>query len=74
MHEFVEDIMGILLDGSENQTALSTALKGTVSMLIDIRKAARDNKDFAASDRIRDELLALGVQLKDGKDGTEFSL
>ena len=74
MHEFVEDIMGILLDGSENQTALSTALEGTVSMLIDIRKAARDNKDFAASDRIRDELLALGVQLKDGKDGTEFSL
>tara|TARA_B110000971_G_scaffold50382_1_gene50725 strand:- start:393 stop:1727 length:1335 start_codon:yes stop_codon:yes gene_type:complete len=74
MHEFVEDIMGILLDGSENQTALSTALKGTVSMLIDIRKAARDNKDFAASDRIRDELLALGVQLKDGKDGTGFSL
>ena len=74
MHEFVEDIMGILLDGSENQTALSTALEGTVSMLIDIRKAARDNKDFAASDRIRDELLALGVQLKDGKDGTGFSL
>ena len=74
MHEFVEDIMGILLDGSENQTALSTALEGTVSMLIDIRKAARDNKDFATSDRIRDELLALGVQLNDGKDGTEFSL
>ena len=74
MHEFVEDIMGILLDGSENKTALSTALEGTVSMLIDIRKAARDNKDFAASDRIRDELLALGVQLKDGKDGTGFSL
>ncbi len=66
--------MGILLDGSENQSAVSTALEGTVSMLIDIRKTARDNKDFATSDRIRDELLALGVQLKDGKDGTGFSL
>ena len=74
MHEFVEDIMGIVLDGSENQSAINTALEGTVSMLIDIRKTARDNKDFAASDRIRDELLALGVQLKDGKDGTGFSL
>ena len=74
MHEFVEDIMGILLDGSENQSAVSTALEGTVSMLIDIRKTARDNKDFATSDRIRDELLALGVQLKDGKDGTGFSI
>ena len=59
---------------SENQSAVSTALEGTVSMLIDIRKTARDNKDFATSDRIRDELLALGVQLKDGKDGTGFSL
>ena len=74
MHEFVEDIMGIMLDGSENQSAVNTALKGTVSILIDIRKTARDNKDFATSDRIRDELLALGVQLKDGKDGTGFSL
>ena len=74
MHEFVEDIMGIMLDGSENQSSVNTALEGTVSMLIDIRKTARDNKDFAASDRIRDELLALGVQLKDGKDGTGFSL
>ena len=74
MHEFVEDIMGIVLDGSENKSAINTALEGTVSMLIDIRKTARDNKDFAASDRIRDELLALGVQLKDGKDGTGFSL
>ena len=68
MHEFVEDIMGIMLDGSENQSAINTALEGTVSMLIDIRKTARDNKDFATSDRIRDELLTLGVQLKDGKD------
>ena len=74
MGEFVEDIMGIELDGSENQSAVNTALEGTVSMLIDIRKTARDNKDFATSDRIRDELLALGVQLKDGKDGTGFSL
>ena len=74
MHEFVEDIMGIMLDGSENQSAVNTALEGAVSILIDIRKTARDNKDFATSDRIRDELLALGVQLKDGKDGTEFSL
>ena len=74
MGEFVEDIMGIELDGSENQSAVNTALQGTVSMLIDIRNTARDNKDFATSDRIRDELLALGVQLKDGKDGTGFSL
>ena len=39
-----------------------------------MRKAARDNKDWALSDQIRDELLQLGIQLKDGKDGTTFSI
>jgi cysteinyl-tRNA synthetase len=43
-------------------------------MLIDFRKIARDNKDFVTSDRIRDELSALGIQLKDEKDGTTFSV
>jgi cysteinyl-tRNA synthetase len=41
-------------------------------MLIEMRKTARDNKNFALSDQIRDQLLALGIQLKDGKDGTIF--
>jgi len=41
--------------------------------LIDIRKEARDKKDFATSDKVRDELLKAGIQLKDGKDGTEWS-
>ena len=43
-------------------------------MLIGMRKDARDNKDWALSDKIRDELAALGVQLKDGKEGTTFSV
>lgn len=71
---FVEEVMGITLNENENKSSITAALEGTISMLIDIRKTARDNKDFATSDRIRDELLALGVQLKDGKDGTGFSI
>jgi len=39
-----------------------------------MRKNARDNKDWAMSDKIRDELAGLGIQLKDGKDGTTFSV
>jgi cysteinyl-tRNA synthetase len=39
-----------------------------------LRNEARENKDWALSDKIRDELLALGIQLKDGKEGTSFSL
>jgi cysteinyl-tRNA synthetase len=42
-------------------------------MLIQLRKEARENKDFASSDNIRDQLLALGIQLKDGTDGTTFN-
>ena len=43
-------------------------------MLIEMRKQARDNKNFALSDQIRDQLVALGIQLKDGKEGTTFSV
>ena len=45
-----------------------------VELLIGMRNNARDNKDWALSDKIRDELLALGIQLKDGKEGTTFSV
>ncbi len=40
-----------------------------INMLIDIRKQARKNKDFATSDKIRDELSEIGIQLKDDKMG-----
>ena len=43
-------------------------------MLIEMRNEARANKNWALSDEIRDRLLALGIQLKDGKDGTSFSV
>jgi cysteinyl-tRNA synthetase len=45
-------------------------LDSRIEALIDERRRARDSRDWAASDRIRDELKALGVQLKDNKDGT----
>ena len=41
-----------------------------MQMLIEIRKDAKTKKDFATSDRIRNELLEKGIQLKDEKDGT----
>ena len=44
-------------------------LQGVVELLVQIRKEARQKKDFATSDKIRNELLSLGVQLKDEKDG-----
>jgi cysteinyl-tRNA synthetase len=52
------------------QVALAPDVVARVEPLIAARKAARADKNWAESDRIRDELLALGVALKDNKDGT----
>jgi cysteinyl-tRNA synthetase len=45
-----------------------------VQSLIDARTAARAAKDFRESDRIRDELAAMGVVLKDSKEGTTWEV
>ncbi len=71
LHAFVFDILGLLNDTNGDDG--SEKLSDTVEVLIKMRAEARANKDFALSDKIRDELLAVGIQLKDGKDGTSFS-
>ena len=70
---FVMDVLGINLEASKDTTS-SSKLKGVVEMLIEMRNEARANKNWALSDEIRDKLAALGVILKDGKDGTNFSI
>ncbi len=45
-----------------------------VEALIDVRRAARDAKDFATSDLVRDRLVAAGVEVRDTADGTEWEL
>lgn len=72
LNAFIFDILGLENKGDSNVD--SDKLSGVVSLLIQLRKEARDNKDFATSDKIRDQLAALGIQLKDGKDGTTFSV
>lgn len=72
MNTFVFDILG--LENNNSSDADSEKLSGTVDLLIQLRNEARSNKDFATSDKIRDQLAALGIQLKDGKEGTTFNL
>ena len=43
-------------------------------MLLEERMKAKANKDWATSDKIRNELTALGFEIKDGKDGCEWKL
>jgi len=49
---------------------LEGLLLGNINSLISDRNAARAAKNWAESDRIRDELAAMGIALKDNKDGT----
>jgi cysteinyl-tRNA synthetase len=74
MHAFVFDVLGLESSVSTNETDGANKLDGIMQMLIDLRKTARADKDWALSDKIRDELDALGIQLKDGKDGTSYSI
>lgn len=64
-HIFLEEIFGLR---SEN-TANNDMLKGVMQLLIDIRKEAKGKKDFATSDKIRNQLTEIGILLKDEKDG-----
>jgi len=72
MQSFVYDVLGLEAVGDSD--SVSDALAGVIELLIELRNIARANKDFATSDKIRDDLINLGVQLKDGKEGTTYSL
>lgn len=69
---FVFDVLGLKNEKADD--AENGKLEGVINMLIGMRNEARANKNFALSDQIRDQLIALGIQLKDGKEGTSFSL
>ncbi|OEY73557.1 cysteine--tRNA ligase [Salegentibacter salarius] len=73
MSAFMFDVLGLLNKVSENNDT-SDKLSSTVELLIKLRAEARNNKDFALSDQIRDQLQEMGIQLKDGKEGTTFSI
>ena len=70
---FVFDVLG-LEDVNAAAEANTDKLNGAIELLIQLRKEARANKDFATSDQIRDQLLELGIQLKDGREGTTYTL
>jgi cysteinyl-tRNA synthetase len=72
MNGFVYEVLG--LEQRTNANTDTQALTGVMELLISLRNEARANKDFATSDKIRDRLEELGIQLKDGKEGTSFSL
>jgi len=69
---FVEDILGLI---TENEAgAGNEAYKKAIDLLLNMRLDAKKNKDWATSDKIRNELTAMGFEIKDTKDGFEWKL
>ena len=62
---FMEQVLGL----TEEIQGNNNLLEGTINVLIGLRKKARQDKNFGLSDKIRDDLKTLGIQLMDGKDG-----
>ena len=60
-------------DGSATSDAALGALDTLITSLLEARAAARANKDFATSDRIRDDLAAAGITIEDTPDGAHWS-
>ncbi len=71
---FVEDVLGLKADAAEGSSSTSEAYKKAVDLLLNIRLEAKQNKDWATSDKIRNALQAAGFTIKDTKDGFEWSL
>ena len=71
MDTFVFTVMGLRDEAAGDNTAL---VDGLMQMILDVRATAKANKDWATSDKIRDNLNALGVTVKDGKDGATWEI
>jgi len=72
LNAFIFDILG--LKNEDAGEGSNEKLESVVNMLIGMRNEARANKDFALSDQIRNKLTDLGIELKDSKEGTTFSI
>ena len=70
--ELLVDVLG--LEDETTGAASGKLVDGLIAMVVEQRRQAKAAKDWAASDRIRDELKALGVQIKDTKDGCEWTI
>ena len=71
-HSFLHDIFGLkpMVASAEGGEEL---VNGLMQLIIDLRKGARESKDWGTADKIRDTLSSLAVQVKDGKEGTTWS-
>ena len=69
VNAFVFDVLGLTTLGNSGD---NSKLEGVMDLVLNLRQQARENKDWATSDKIRDGLAAAGLVVKDGKEGTSW--
>ncbi|MCU4176506.1 cysteine--tRNA ligase [Carboxylicivirga sp. N1Y90] len=74
MKNMVVDILGLQMESQSQESGNDEVLSQTIELLLNLRIEAKTNKDWATADRIRNELQAMGVVVKDTKDGFEWGL
>ena len=74
MHTFAEDILGLTNATQAGDSSRDEAFGKVVDMVLELRKKAKDDKDWATSDKIRDALTDAGFIIKDTADGTVWEL
>lgn len=63
------EVLGLKEDNSSSD---SKVIEGLMSLILEIRKTSREQKDYATSDKIRDALKTIGIEIKDSKEGAEW--
>ena len=72
--EVVGGVLGLKDEEAGASGKAEKALDGVMQLVLDARKKAREEKNWAESDRIRDTLAAFGIAVKDTKDGATWTL
>ncbi|WP_027421503.1 cysteine--tRNA ligase [Crocinitomix catalasitica] len=70
---FITGVLGLTGGQAENNDG-ANKMDAVMEVIIELRKNARENKDWTSSDLIRDSLTAAGISIKDTKEGTSWSL
>ena len=74
MDLWMHDILGLTNENVSDSDNYKTALKAAMEIVFETRKNAREKKDWIKSDSIREKLLEAGITIKDGADGSDFSI
>lgn len=70
-NDFMFNILGLKQENSENDDSI---VDGLMQTILELRKNAKANKDYATSDRIRDDLAKIKITIKDTKEGATWSV